>query len=193
VRIIGGRWRGRKLKVGEGEGLRPTPDRVRETLFNWLQPVLDGARCLDLFAGSGALGFEALSRGADSVVMVENNPSLAALLREQAVYLGATSAHISHADALAWLNGETRSFDIVLLDPPFSDSLLEQACARLFDRRLLVDGALIYMECAAGETFADPPQLEIVKQGRAGQVQYRLLKFNQISNHDNHSHLSGDV
>lgn len=184
MRIIGGRWRGRKLRVGTAAGLRPTPDRVRETLFNWLHPVLDGSRCLDLFSGSGALGFEALSRGAESVVMVENNPSLAALLQEQAASLGvSSSARIVHADALAWLSGEARSFDIVFLDPPFSDNLLEKACTRLLERQLLADGALIYME-SADFPPADQPQLEKIKQGQAGQVQYRLLKFKKISNND---------
>lgn len=192
MRIIGGRWRGRKLKVGEGEGSRPTPDRVRETLFNWLQPVVAGSRCLDLFAGSGALGFEALSRGAGSVVLVESNPSLAALLREQAVRLEAESARVVHADALAWLNGESTPFDIVFLDPPYSDNLLGRACARLLERRLLADGALVYME--SGDTPPeDLPQLEKIRQGRAGQVQYRLLKFKKLSNNDENSHLSGNL
>lgn len=192
VRIIGGRWRGRKLKVAPAAGLRPTPDRVRETLFNWLQPALEGSHCLDLFAGSGALGFEALSRGAESVVMVESNPALAALLQEEAVLLGASSARIVHADALAWLNGEARPFDIVFLDPPFSDSLLERACSRLLERQLLADGALVYME-SADNPPAGPPQLEKIKQGQAGQVQYRLLKFKKISNNDENSHLSRNL
>lgn len=176
LRIIGGRWRGRKLAVGRAEHLRPTPNRVRETLFNWLQPSIEGARCLDLFAGSGALGFEALSRGAGSVVMVENDPELVLLLQQHAASLGADDARIVRAAALEWLRAQDQPFDIVFLDPPFAEGLIEQACNVLLEGELLSDGALVYAESAASG-IGEPVGLEKVKQGQAGQVQYRLLKF----------------
>ena len=189
VRIIGGRWRGRRLKVGEARGLRPTPDRVRETLFNWLQPHLQGARCLDLFAGSGALGFEAASRGADSVVLIENNPTLVDLLRQGADELGADTARIVQADGLAWLREQSQAFDIVFLDPPYADSPLQQACALLLQRRLLADGALVYVESGM-QMPVEVEGLEKFKQGRAGQVQYGLLKFTRNPDNDEDGNLS---
>ncbi|MDX1550554.1 MAG: 16S rRNA (guanine(966)-N(2))-methyltransferase RsmD, partial [Lysobacter spongiicola] len=129
VRLIGGRWRGSKLPVADIEGLRPTSDRVRETLFNWLMPVLPGARVLDLFAGSGALGLEALSRGAATATLVERDPLLATALAQVAARLpGGEAATVVQADALAWLPAQPRgSFDIAFLDPPFSAGLWEQA------------------------------------------------------------------
>ena len=125
LRIIGGEWRSRKLKFADVPGLRPTPDRVRETLFNWLQWHVPGARCLDLFAGSGALGLEALSRGARDVVMVEKHPAAAQALRDNLTLLGARNARLVHDDALRYLGRVTVAFDLIFLDPPFRQMLLE--------------------------------------------------------------------
>ena len=177
MRIIGGRWRGRRLPVADAPGLRPTPDRVRETLFNWLGPVIAGARCLDLFAGSGALGLEAASRGAGRVVMVESHHALARALREQASRLAADNVEVVHADALEWLAAAPpQTFDIVFLDPPFEQGLIGRALTTLIDRRRLNDGALLYVESEAGlET--DHALLQKVRHDRAGQVQYGLFEF----------------
>ena len=156
---------------------RPTPDRVRETLFNWLQPYIEGAACLDLFAGTGALGLEAASRGAGRVVMVEHNPALAHALRDQALRLGADNVEVIHGDALEWLAARpSQAFDIVFLDPPFARGLIEQACTVLIDRCWLHDGALLYVESEAGlETARE--QLQKIRHDRAGQVQYGLFEF----------------
>ena len=119
LRIVGGEWRGRRLPVLDQPGLRPTPDRVRETLFNWLAPLITGARCLDLFAGSGALGFEAASRGAGRVVMIEKSANVVRVLRENRLLLDARQVEVIHADAGPWLAGQAEPFDLVFLDPPF--------------------------------------------------------------------------
>jgi len=129
VRIIAGEWRSRLIRFPPAAQLRPTPDRVRETLFNWLGQRLDGLACLDLFAGSGALGFEALSRGARRVVMVERDRTVAAALRESARDLGATGAEIHESDALAWLARSRETFDVVFLDPPFASDLASRQYA----------------------------------------------------------------
>ncbi len=132
-------------------GLRPTPDRVRETLFNWLAPVLPGARCLDLFAGSGALGIEALSRGAAEVVFVERQPLAVRALRENLARLKAENAQVDLAEALAWLRQPGRPFEIALLDPPFGQGLLEPACAALEAGGWLAETAWIYLEAEADQ------------------------------------------
>lgn len=171
VRIIGGDWRSRLIHFPDTAGLRPTPDRVRETLFNWLGQRLDGKTCLDLFAGSGALGFEALSRGAAHVVMVEQSQSVVRSLTENARRLGATSADILNADALQYLRGPKRCFDIVFLDPPFNQPLLPAVLALL--RPWLAPGASVYMEYEPGR---DPnTEWKILKQSRAGQVKFQLI------------------
>ena len=175
VRIVGGRWRGRKVRFPDVPGLRPSPDRVRETLFNWLASVVHGARVLDLFAGSGVLGFEALSRGAASAVLVERDRDAARQLRDSAAALGADAAEVVEGDALAWLGPGRGSFDVVFLDPPFGTGLLEQALDRLDRPGLLSPGACIYLERPAGE---GPPALPsgwvLHRSGRAGDVGYYL-------------------
>lgn len=176
LRIIGGKWRGRKLSVPVSPQLRPTPDRARETLFNWLQPVITGACCLDLFAGTGVLGFEALSRGAARVVMVESNAHLVKLLHEQRRKLGTDSAEIMCASALEWLQSNSDCFNIVFLDPPFRESLLETICAALVKGEHLQPGALVYMESEPGPT-SGAGDFKVIKQSRAGQVQYRLVEY----------------
>jgi 16S rRNA (guanine966-N2)-methyltransferase len=137
VRIIAGQWRGRKLEFPDSQGLRPTSDRVRETLFNWLAPVLPGAVCLDLFAGSGALGFEAASRDASRVVMVEQNSAVFKHLQSQSRRLSAQAVELVNADANDYLAGVDTAFDIVFLDPPFGNADLRQtAIRRIYERQL---------------------------------------------------------
>jgi 16S rRNA (guanine966-N2)-methyltransferase len=177
IRIIGGTWRGRKLKVPDMDGLRPTPDRVRETLFNWLQQVIVGAHCLDLFAGSGALGFEALSRGAASVVMVDHLGSVIDLLREEASKLEAVNAEIYRASVPQQLKTPDRPFDIVFIDPPFQENMLLPCCAWLEENSFLAEGAYIYLE--AKETVAAamlPPNWKLLKSKKAGNVAYHLAQ-----------------
>ena len=175
LRIIGGRWRGRRLAFPEAGGVRPTPDRVRETLFNWLQTVVPGARCLDLYAGSGALGLEALSRGAGGVVFVERDRKLAAQLRSNLEALDAAGAEVVQRDAESYLNGPPRRFDLVFLDPPFRRGLLGPLCQRLARGGWLAPNARVYLEC---EAEADPPSLppgwELLRSKKAGQVGYHL-------------------
>jgi 16S rRNA (guanine966-N2)-methyltransferase len=175
LRIIGGEWRGRKLRFAEGEGLRPTTDRVRETLFNWLQPMIAGARCLDLFSGSGALGLEALSRGAAEVVFVDTNPKAIAALKENLALLKTANATVTRGDALAYLQGDARPFDVIFLDPPFRKDLLQPALQQLSSGGWLAPGARIYLEL---ESELGDPQLpegwELLRSKRAGQVAYHL-------------------
>jgi 16S rRNA (guanine966-N2)-methyltransferase len=145
VRLVGGQWKRSKLPVPAHDGLRPTPDRVRETLYNWLGQDLTGWCCLDAFAGSGALGFEAASRGAGEVVLLERDAALAAALRATQARLGATAVRVECADALAWMNRHPGAgFDLVLLDPPFSAGLHEAAIEAA--TRLVVPGGWVYVE-----------------------------------------------
>src|SRR3990167_3020369 len=176
VRIIGGEWRGRKLKVPDALHLRPTPDRVRETVFNWLAPVLPGAYCLDAFAGSGVLGFEALSRGATYVVMVDDSPLVIEVLQEELILFKATTrAEIYRAKAPLQLKQPEKSFDIVFLDPPYNDNLLKPSCFYLEEQNFLAPQAYIYLE---SRDLVDekmlPTNWEIIKNKRAGQVRYYL-------------------
>jgi 16S rRNA (guanine966-N2)-methyltransferase len=172
IRIIAGAYRGRKLAVIDRPGLRPTGDRVRETLFNWLGQWLDGKACLDLFAGTGALGFEAASRGAARVVMVENDRAAQLALEEARRLLDARSVEIRCEDAFAYLARGTDRFDVVFLDPPFRQNALAEALERLPDR--LAEGARVYVESAepvpAGEAWRE------LRRARAGQVSYQLLE-----------------
>lgn len=175
LRIIGGRWRGRKLEVAPVPGLRPTPDRVRETVFNWLRPYLPGARCLDLFAGSGALGLEALSQGAGTVVMVDSHPEVVTALRRSAEMLGAAGVQVVHADVLRFLDGPGAPYDIVFLDPPYGEGLLAPCCAKLQAGGWLAPGAQVYLEAERGlGTPQVPAGWEVVRSKRAGQVGYHL-------------------
>lgn len=175
VRIIGGRWRGTRLPVPPRPGLRPTSDRVRETLFNWLQPVLPGARVLDLFAGSGALGLEAVSRGAGSAQLVEADPALAQSLRETATRLGGADAVRVHAgDALAWLRGATDAYDIAFVDPPFDADLWPQVLG-LLPPRLALD-AWLYLESPAGHAPALPADWALHRENATREVRYALYR-----------------
>ena len=177
VRIIGGQWRRSKLAVADVSGLRPTPDRVRETLFNWLGQNLSGWRCLDAFAGSGALGFEAASRGAAQVVLLERDRKLAAGLEQARLRLKATALRIDHAEALAWMaRCPPESFDLVFVDPPFDSDLLEPAVSAA--ARLVVPDGFVYIE-AGRAMAANAPSLRgltIHRQGRAGAVYFQLAQ-----------------
>jgi len=180
VRIIGGEWRGRKLHFPPSAGLRPTPDRVRETVFNWLQFELAGARCLDLFAGSGALGFEALSRGAGEVVFVERDAVSARAIRDMLAQLRCDRGSVEQVDALAWLERgppASKPFDIVFLDPPYGEAWLSVLAEKLECGGWLAPGAWIYLEDAAAR--GEPPlpaSWTLLRSKRAGDVGYHLAR-----------------
>lgn len=176
IRIIGGKWRGRKLKFLPGSHLRPTPNRVRETLFNWLAPVIEGAVCLDLFAGSGALGFEALSRGAARVVMVDKSHNVIKNLKENAVILEAEKIEFICAEFSPKMkNIFSQKFDIVFLDPPFYKNLIKPSLEWLEKNNCLTSDAFIYIE---HERQADLPEnWEIYRSQVAGQVLGDILHF----------------
>jgi len=178
VRIIGGSWRGRRIQFPDLPGLRPTPDRVRETLFNWLQATVANARCLDLFAGSGALGLEALSRGAREVVFVEQAVAAAHCLREQLTRLGGTArAKIVEMGAKRYLGLPAEPFDLVFVDPPFGQDALPSYLPLLAAGNWVAPGGLVYLECerAAGEPVL-PPDWELLKSKSAGEVGYHLAR-----------------
>jgi 16S rRNA (guanine966-N2)-methyltransferase len=178
LRIIGGSWRGRKLRFPPTPEIRPTPDRVRETLFNWLAPRIVGARCLDLFAGSGALGLESLSRGAAHVTFVERDGAAASELRARLTEFGGKDGVVEQGDAVHFLNGTPASpFDIVFLDPPFASDLLTATAALLEEKGWLASDALIYAECPARSGLPSlPPTWIATKAKQAGEVGYHLLK-----------------
>ena len=171
VRIIGGQYRRRLLDFPGSAGLRPTPDRVRETLFNWLGQDLPGWHCLDLFAGSGALGFEAASRGAERVVMIERDRAALEALEKNRAVLGASQVSILRADALAWLANDRESFDLIFVDPPFDSGLAEGVLADLAVH--LKPGGQAYVE--QGAEVKAPPGFIIHRSGRAGRSHFALL------------------
>jgi len=178
IRLIGGRWKRTRLPVLAEPGLRPTPDRVRETLFNWLGQELSGWRVLDAFAGTGALGFEAASRGAVEVVLLEQAPRAAAQLQQAAARLGATMVAVHRTDALGWMAGASAGhFDLVLLDPPFGADLFERALKAA--TRLLGEGGWLYLEAdrAFDESTLAAHGLRLHRHGRAGMVHYHLLQM----------------
>jgi 16S rRNA (guanine966-N2)-methyltransferase len=179
VRIIGGRWRGRKLAVVAARGLRPTPDRIRETLFNWLALDCREAVVLDCFAGSGVLGFEALSRGARSVIALEQERQAVDNLRLQAARLQADAYEILPGDALDAIDQLSLKFNLVFIDPPYADPQLRcQAFARLEANDCLQSGARIYFEWPAAENFDLPsPGLQWLKRKSAGQVNYAIAEW----------------
>jgi 16S rRNA (guanine966-N2)-methyltransferase len=176
LRIIGGSWRGRRLRFPPQAEIRPTPDRVRETLFNWLGAQVHGSRCLDLFAGSGALGLEALSRGAADVTFVEKDAVAVRELRARLAEWRATGAQVEHSDALRFLGTAARAFNIVFLDPPFASPLLAESCRLLEERHWLGASALIYVETDARAGLPPLPQTwTVTKAKRAGAVGYHLI------------------
>jgi 16S rRNA (guanine966-N2)-methyltransferase len=175
LRIIGGSLRGSRVAVPDMPGLRPTPDRVRETLFNWLAPVIEGARCLDLFAGTGALGIEALSRGAAQVDFVEADARLADLLRANLVRLK-QDANVHVADALRFLARDAAHYDVVFLDPPFAANLWGDAAQALEAHCRLLESTWIYVESPANAALELPQNWMPHREGRAGDVRYALYR-----------------
>jgi 16S rRNA (guanine966-N2)-methyltransferase len=196
VRILGGRWKRTPLAVAAGAGLRPTASRVRETLFNWLGQDLSGWSCLDLFAGSGALGFEAASRGAARVVMIESNPAALAGLRRMRDKLAAAMIDLRAGDALALGAGLGQGYDLVFCDPPYERALHARALAMA--RRLLAPDGLLYTECA--RPLAELPDMaaelahwQTRRQARAGQVYYYLLQSRRLEPPTAQLELTGEV
>lgn len=177
LRIIGGEWRGRKIRFPPVQAIRPTPDRVRETLFNWLQGVVPGSRCLDLYAGSGALGLEALSRGAAEVVFVDVEPAVVRHIGGTLRELHCDRGRAVRADAEGFLGQPPTPFDVIFLDPPFADPVLPELCRRIEAGGWLKDGGLVYLEspAATGEP-ALPPGWTLLKSRRAGEVGYHLAR-----------------
>ena len=177
LRIIGGEWRGRKIHFPPLQAIRPTPDRVRETVFNWLQGVTPGSRCLDLYAGSGALGLEALSRGAREVVFVDVEPAAVRHLGDILREFGCDRGRPVRADALGFLAQPDTPFDVIFLDPPFAEPVLPDLCRRIEAGGWLKSGGLAYLEApaAAGEPEL-PPGWTLLKSKRAGEVGYHLAR-----------------
>ena len=176
LRIVAGNRRSRLLDIAEVEGLRPTSERIRETLFNWLAPTLHGSRCLDLYAGTGALGLEALSRGAAEAVFVERSPVAARQLQKNIDLLDARGASVVTQGALDYLQREASGpFDLVFLDPPFADDLLEETCRLLAARGLLAAGARVYLEQDRAKPEPRLPDNWTIKKNKtAGNVRYLL-------------------
>ncbi|QMT58967.1 16S rRNA (guanine(966)-N(2))-methyltransferase RsmD [Legionella sp. PC997] len=175
IRIIGGLYRGKKLHVPDVEGLRPTPDRVRETLFNWLMHDIRDARCLDPFAGSGALGFEAFSRGAARVVFLEQSPKAYTNLQKVITEFNSPKLKSLRTDALQYLQGHQEEFDIIFLDPPFAHNLLPQCISYITRSNVLKRGGLVYLESPTVIDL-DETQWRQIKLKKAGQVVYALFE-----------------
>lgn len=181
LRIIGGLWRGRKLSFPAVDGLRPTGDRVRETLFNWLSPEIQGARCLDVFAGSGALGIEALSRGAGETLLIERDPKAVAQLRLNLGILNAGNGKVIHGNALSILqqgkpvSEEHQPYHIVFIDPPFELRLWQQVIDALEAGNWLANNATIYIESGRESVYQTPVNWQLHREKYAGNVSYRLF------------------
>lgn len=176
IRIIGGSLRNSRLEVPELPGLRPTPERVRETLFNWLAPVLDGVRCLDLCAGTGALGIEALSRGAASVQFVERDAQAAQALRANLARLKVAGGQVAMLEAQAFLHGTAQAYDLVFLDPPFALALWPALAGQLEQGGWLAERGWIYVESPRGQVQALPPNWQLHREGHAGEVRFALYR-----------------
>ncbi|NNF15457.1 MAG: 16S rRNA (guanine(966)-N(2))-methyltransferase RsmD [Gammaproteobacteria bacterium] len=178
-RIIAGQWRGRRIGYAAGTTARPTGDRVRETLFNWLNPLVEGTRCLDLFAGSGALGLEALSRGAREVVFVDRDQRLMRSLSENIEKLGCSNATVYTRSAEKWLETFHSAFDVVFLDPPFGDHVLDNLCKLIGAKDTVRQGGYCYLEMAATAPTPElPPGWTVLRDKRAGQVRFQLVQVN---------------
>ena len=177
LRIVAGKWRSRLLDIADVPGLRPTSERIRETLFNWLSMRLHGARCLDLFAGTGALGLEALSRGAAEAVFVEQSAAAVRTLQNNIRMLDANGATVIKADAFAYLESRPVPFDIVFLDPPFAADSLDELCRLLEQRDVLANDALVYLEQDRSRPEVElPDQWQLLKNKTAGNVRYMLAQ-----------------
>lgn len=181
LRIIAGQWRGRKLPIVTSNGLRPTPERVRETVFNWLTPYIYDARVLDCFSGSGALSLEALSRGAKSAIMLEKEMPVAKSLNSYLSMLSATNGQVININALSWLSqGATVPFDIIFLDPPFRKGFLQKTCALLSDNGYINDKGIVYIEVEKELSLTMLPRhWHLLKNKTAGQISYSLWQVNE--------------
>lgn len=180
LRIIGGRWRGRRLRFPDAVGLRPTPDRVRETIFNWLMHDTHDAVCLDAFAGSGALGLEALSRGAAHVIFLEQQAQVAQTINRMLQEMECTGSKVISTDTCKWLNQPaTQAFDIIFLDPPFRKNLLQNSLALLITRHWLKPNGLVYVECESEQSLSEAcgSCWKILKDKQAGEVRYGLIQL----------------
>jgi len=176
LRIIAGKWRGRKIPFPDVESLRPTPDRIRETLFNWLQNEIGDSRCLDLFSGSGALGLEAASRGARHVDLIELDNQATRQLQENCQQLSAEQCHVIKSTAQGFLTATVQQYDIVFIDPPFQAGLWTEIADLLVKNKILVDNARIYLECPKKQDLpALPLQWQLLKEKTAGDVRYCLF------------------
>jgi 16S rRNA (guanine966-N2)-methyltransferase len=193
VRIIGGDWRGRRLQVADVPGLRPSGDRCRETLFNWLQPWLDGANCADLFAGTGALGFEAASRGAASVLMIEKHPRALDVLRQGVEQLQAEQVSLQAGGAMTLLEDfKPESFDLVFVDPPFGSNLNGLVLERLDNNGCVRRGGFIYIESPATMKLPPPRGWSLWRDQQLGEVRMQLFRRNMYADERNLSeHGSG--
>ena len=175
LRIIGGKWRSRRIQFLNSKKIRPTPDRVRETLFNWLANHIEGAVCLDLFAGSGALAFEAVSRGAKHAILVEEDAKIVVQLNQQKEIFKTNAIEIKQQNALKYIQADTKQYDIVFLDPPFNSDLLEKTVMLLMERQLLSSKGLMYVESAANISVPEPLNtLTCVREKISGEVRYAL-------------------
>lgn len=177
IRIIGGKWRSRTLTISANPGLRPTPDRVRETVFNWLQPYLSGARCIDLFAGSGALCFEALSRGAAHATLIESDGESIHMLCENKEKLDADNAEIVHQDALSFLQQPPKNYNIFFLDPPFKSDYIKKCADKLAKNGWLKQDSIVYIEAPGSlQPLPLPETWELIKNKITGEVGYYLAR-----------------
>ncbi len=194
LRIVAGKWRSRLLPVADVDGLRPTSARIRETLFNWLGPEVRASHCLDLFAGSGALGFEALSRGAESATLLEKSSVVAEALRSSAELLEALDIRIECTDTLSWLESRgCQKYDIVFIDPPFAQDCVEECCRLLHSNGWLTDHAAIYIEQDKRKPIPMLPRgWQIVRDGKAGNVRYMLARMSEGESGDSIRNVSGD-
>jgi 16S rRNA (guanine966-N2)-methyltransferase len=177
LRIIAGKWRGRKVSFPDSHGLRPTSDRVRETLFNWLAPIINNAHCLDLFSGSGALSLEALSRGAAAATLIDSSKAVSEQLRQNLKQLECNAANVQVKDAIMWLkegNAEKNSFDLVFVDPPFKQQLVTPCCELLEQHGWVKEGGYIYIETEINLLLQLPSNWHIHREKQAGQVAYYL-------------------
>jgi len=179
LRIVAGKWRSRLLPVTDIEGLRPTPERIRETLFNWLSDEISGRHCLDPFAGTGALAFEALSRGAASATLIDKSPRVVEALQSSAALLEADNARIECADGLSFMQqAASRRYDIVFLDPPFAGDSVEECCRLLQSNGWLTDRAIVYIEQEKSRPLPELPQgWTLTKENRAGNVRFMLARM----------------
>ncbi len=179
VKIIGGTYRGKIIPIKGAEGLRPTPGRVRETIFSWLNSNITGAKVLDLFAGSGALGFEALSRGAAEVTLVEKNPTTASMLKRVAGEFTSSNVEVVRSDAIDYLMNTSHKFDIIFIDPPYRLDIYEETLKIILKRNLIDDNSILYVEMRNGSNQI-VPGLEIIREQTAGQAKYTLMKKSSL-------------